>query len=580
MSRTLRAVHKDLKRLVRGEVLFDKVSRALYSTDASMFEIKPLGVVRPLDAEDVVNLVRYCHRHRIPITGRGAGSSVAGQAVGQGVVLDFSRFMNRLVEVDSGFARVQPGLVLGELNRRLGAMFFPPDPSSGEFCTLGGMISTNASGTHSLKYGVTRDYVLELEAVLSDGERVTITEQGPAKLYEPIAGLVEKHRDVIERYRPAAPKNSSGYHVWDRPVHLPRLVCGSEGTLCVIVEAKLRVVPRPKKRRLQVYGFDSTDAACARAVELMGQGPSALELIDDTALQCVLQYRPEFGSLIPSGARALLLVEFEDDGPSMPETLWQIRKMISPALERVKGERRSTRLVEDVCVEPSKVAEYVQGLKKILDGYGVRAAIFGHVGSGNIHCNMFLGARETALMKKIADDVTDLVMRLRGTLSGEHGDGLLRAPYLRKFFGDLYPVFERIKEIFDPAGILNPGKKLCRPRYSFLNDFRASRSPGFRVTPGFALLDVLEEAVRCNGCGKCRTYCPVFAEEREEYSLPRAKNNLVVAAARGELGLPGDGRFRGQMERCLACRKCLTECPAGCDLPAIAKALGLRPCGC
>lgn len=560
--------------MVRGELLFDDASRTLYSTDASMFEIKPMGVVRPIDAHDVTNVVRYCHKHKIPIIGRGAGSSVAGQAVGKGIVLDFSRFMNRLVEVGSDYARVQPGLVLGELNRRVGEMFFPPDPSSGEFCTLGGMISTNASGTHSIKYGVTRDYVLELEAVLSDGERITITDRGPAKLYDPIAKLFEERRDAIERNRPVAPKNSSGYHVYDRPVRLPRLVCGSEGTLCVIVEAKLRIVPRPKERRLEVQGFDSTREACVRAVELLGQGPSALELIDDTALECVLQYRPEFASMIPRGARALLFVEFEDDaGPSMPEALWQIRKMISPALERVNGERRSTRLVEDACVEPSKVADYVEGLKKILDGYGVKAAIFGHAGSGNIHCNVFVAPRETALMKKITDDVTELVTRLRGTLSGEHGDGLLRAPYLRKFFGDLYPVFERVKEIFDPAGILNPGKKLCRPRYSFLSDFRASRSPGFTVDPEFALLDVLEEAVRCNGCGKCRTYCPLFTEEQEEFSLPRAKNNLVVAAAQNELALPKDDRFRGHMDRCVSCGKCVTDCPAGCDLPAIARLL-------
>lgn len=603
------AIEHDLRRIIKGPVLFDEVTRTLYSTAACLFEIAPMGCVVPMDAEDLTNLVQYCAKHHIPITGRGAGTSLAGQAVGSGIIVDFSRLMNRIVEidVDRGWVRVQPGIVLNTLNAELKAhgYFFPPDPSSKTMCSIGGMVQTNAGGVHSLKYGTTRDYLIELDAILDNGEPARIRNERARRrlsgrlgeIFARTIGVVKEHAADIERDRPCSPKNSSGYHLYDVVtdgiVRLQRLIGGSEGTLCLLTEAKLSIRRLPRHRVLAMMVFPDSDAACEHTASILKLEPSAMELMDSTAIRMVSTFDP--GAKLDQDS-SVVLCEFDGDTSRellsrarklkafcprvniVPEkeyaSLWKLRQSVSPALERMPGKRRSTRVIEDACVLPERVPEYIRGLKKILKGHRREAAIFGHLGSGNIHVNVFLDlndARDVAIMSTVSFQVAELVRGLKGSLSGEHGDGLLRAPELRRQFPNLYPVFEQIKQIWDPGGIFNPGKKLCEKGYRFVQDIRLSRRPGFRTTGPFRSIESLLQ--RCNGCAKCHSYCPLFEEKQVEFSSPRAKVNLLLAAGESRLegsDLTRDPVMGDHFHLCQTCRKCLTDCPAGVDMPAIA----------
>lgn len=604
------AIANDLRRIVKGEVRFDDRTRAMYSTAACMFQIEPLGVISPRHAQDVSNVVRYCRRHQIPITGRGAGSSVAGQAVGPGIILDFCTHMNRVLRVspERRTARVQPGAVLGHLNRRLArnGLWFPPDPSSAAFCTLGGMINTNAGGVHSLRYGTTRDWIRSVDVVLDSGEQATFDKPVAPKrghrLGEIAAGalsLLRGFAGTIQANRPDAPKNSSGYHLYDalvrqNRVDLRKLYCGSEGTLAVLTGATLSVAPLPRSRVLVVLGYSGSREACDRIEAILRLSPSALELLDETTMEVLLGFAPDTGRIIgPPGA--YLLVEF-DNAPSRvkdlkrvsgsrfiacpdgkgAEEVWRIRRAVSPALERRPGPKRSTRVNEDVGVHPSRVGEYIALVKGLLQRYGFKAALFGHAGSGNIHVNLFVDTtdpNDLERMQAFGLEVYRGVREMRGTMSAEHGDGLLRAPYMREFYGELFQVFEALKAAFDPAGILNPGKKLAPHGYRFAQDLRIERRPthGGSHHPCVAPID--RQLHGCNGCAKCRTYCPLYLRAPTEFSSPRAKVNLLMAAGQNRLAfqeLTGDRTFRAHMEACLSCRRCVTDCPAGVDLPAIA----------
>jgi FAD/FMN-containing dehydrogenase/ferredoxin len=606
---TTSAIRNDLKRRVKGDVFFDDTWRAMYSTAACMFEIEPLGVIAPRNERDISRVVKYCRRHFIPITARGAGSSVAGQAIGPGVILDFTRYMNRILRVDrkARTVRIQPGVVLAALNQCLkrDGLTFGPDPSSGAFCTLGGMINTNASGAHSVKYGTVRDVTRRLRVVLDNGEAAILQRGARAKkgtrLGEIVAGatsLLRGFGEVVELEKPLAPKNSSGYQVFDAlnrgKLDLHKIFCGSEGTLGILTEALLEVSRVPRGRRLAVLGYAEPEQACEAIEPILNLKPSAIEFMDDTTIDILTDYAPEAKRLF-GGQRAYLMVEF-DNAPkklqklrrtarpasytapkgSKAEEIWRIRKLVSPALERRPGVKRSTRVTEDVCVEPRRVGEYLGALKRLLRQHGFEAAIFGHAGSGNIHVNLFADTRDPNDLQRIQSfglEVYRAVKFLHGTMSGEHGDGLLRAPYMREFFGDLYEVFDAIKQVFDPAGIFNPGKKLGPHGYRFVQDFRPSRRPAYIHTPLAELAPIEEHLLTCIGCAKCHTFCPIYEKEPVEFSSPRAKVNLLLTASQNRIDLAeltANPAFIEQLGACAECRLCLTMCPAGTDLPAIA----------
>lgn len=591
-------LERDLRRIVRGDVLCDEISRALYSTAACIFQIMPQAVVVPRDRQDVAAVVKYAAAREIPVTPRGAGSGLAGQTLGPGIILDFSKYMNRILETDQvhSTVRVEPGVVLGDLNRHLRkfGLWFPPDPSSGDVATLGGMIANNAAGAHSVKYGATRDYVAGLECVLDDG---SLTGQDRWKdLVEKMESLVAANRPLIERWKPDVLKNSSGYHLYDDPFDINRLIVGSEGTLAVVTEARLRIARRPAERILLRVFFDDLEPMGRAVQALRPLGPSALEVIDKTMIDLVRGSLLEYGQAMPENLRAILLCEFDGErrdavealaekarallGDALEvtvasggdyEKLWKVRKAASPILDRMQGPLRSTRIIEDACVHPDRLVDYIRGLKAIFARHGVDGIVFGHAGSGHVHVNVLMNPRSGehhAKIRPICEEVADLVASLRGTLSGEHGDGILRAAYLRKIFGKLYPLFEEVKQAFDPKNILNPGKKLAPADFDFTPFLRASRRPEAAYPQESPFLAWVGEIERCNGCGHCRTYCPVFKEVPDEAATPRGKAVLLGAALEGKVA--GDPEaLRRVADLCINCKLCLVLCPARVDIPGM-----------
>ncbi len=589
-------LEKDLKRLVKGDVLCDDVSRALYSTAGCIFQVMPAGVVVPRDREDVVRVVRYAADRGLPVTPRGGGTGLAGQTLGEGVILDFSKYMNRILETNQvqSWVRVEPGVVLGDLNRHLRrfGLWFPPDPSSGDVATIGGMIANNAAGSHTVKYGSTRDYVLGLDGVLDDGSR-----PGEARWKEierKVSALVAEHRALIDRSRPNVLKNSSGYHLYDPSFDMNRLVVGSEGTLAVVTEARLRVARRPAETALLRMYFDDLEKAGRAVQALRPLGPSTLEVIDKSMVDLVRGSLLEYRQQLPESLQTILLCEFDGErrdevvaraekarslmdeamdvtlaAGADAEVLWKVRKAASPILDRMTVPVRSTRIIEDAAVHPDNMAAYVEGLKRVFRKHEVEGIVFGHAGSGNFHVNVLMNpAREDhhARIRPICEDVADLVASLKGTLSGEHGDGILRAAYVRKIFGELVPLFEEVKRVFDPKGVLNPGKKVAPADFDFTRRMRPWLRPDRRFAGDSPFMPWVPELERCNGCGHCRTYCPVFREIPDEAAAPRGK----VAAFMGQLTgrYPADpARLREVADLCINCKLCLILCPTRVDVP-------------
>jgi len=616
------ALCRSLARLTTGEVLFDDLSREIYATAACLYRIRPLGIVAPRTAEEVSRIVAFLACEGIPITARGAGSGVAGQTLGEGIILDFARFMNRALAYDPATAtvEVEPGLVLAQLNRSLlrHRRFFPPDPSSGDYCTLGGMIANNSGGPHGVSYGSTRDWVESLEVVLADGavtefRPLAPSEQAPRSLleqslYQEIPAMLRHHRSLIEQYRPRV-KNSSGYHLWDLEdrdgrLNLAGLAVGSEGTLALVTKARLRTRQLPEQQSAALLFFDQLEKAGEAVAVIRRLQPAALEIMDDQFIRLVREYDPALGAALPENARAMLLVEFEKNETNDPaallrqlhrelmldsrlafafrealsreeqERLWAVRKAASPILYRRPGPPRLTRFVEDIVIPPERLVEGIRAIQRILAEHGTWAPILGHAGDGNLHLNPALDLedpRDQARMQDIADQVYDLVISLGGSITGEHGDGILRAPYVKRQFGPLIAVFREVKRIFDPAGILNPGKILREEDRLPLAGLR------FQVPPppaGYPPVRPLQQAplrellLSCHGCGLCRTYCPVFLATGREGDLPRAKLAALRGLAQGELSgeehLVG-GALDPLLAACISCERCLRQCPTGVD---------------
>jgi FAD/FMN-containing dehydrogenase/Fe-S oxidoreductase len=613
------SIRNDLERLISGEVFTDPVNREAYSTAAGIYRILPRAVIWPKDQADVAAVVRYAAQRGVTVTARGAGSGVAGQAIGPGIIIDLQKHMNKILAVnyESGEAIVQPGLILAELNRELAPynLKFPPDPSSGDYATIGGMIANNSSGAHSLKYGPTRAWTEKVKAVLADGS-VTWLEPKPAlpqsmiksdvlenRIYAGLPRLLKKHADAVERSRPRVSKNSSGYHVWDlikeNLLNPTPLIVGSEGTLAIVVKAFLKLAPVPDARAAALLCFESIERACDAAPALGSLEPSALEIMDRMFMETVREHRPELRRFLPEDAGAVLFIEFEardrDEAgrlldragevyknfqPRGPEMIFAgseaeineltaVRNAASPILYRLPG-KRLTRFIEDFVVPPERLGEGIGKVREILRKYGTEAPVIGHAGSGNLHMNPRLNLEDPEdrkAMKEIADEIYSAVIEMGGSITGEHGDGMLRAPYVKRQFPELAPLFTEIKELFDPSGILNPGKILSDAG-SVPPEMLRFGEPGGDAGC-YECLHVAgrrEMLLRCHGCGLCRTYCPVTSATGEELSLPRSKVSVLRAVALGLLdpeAREARDEFQRLLQLCTGCQRCVTGCPTG-----------------
>jgi FAD/FMN-containing dehydrogenase/Fe-S oxidoreductase len=520
---------------------------------------------------------------------------------------------------------VQPGVILAQLNRvlRRHGMQFGPDPSSSAFCTLGGMIANNAGGSHTVRYGATRQNTLALRMALANvsvietrpvdrpgrADRSRSEEDPVVRLSEGLRRIVEAHRPLIETWTPGTRRNSSGYALLDSvngQVDLARLFAGSEGTLGLVLDATLRIVPLPRAKATALVLFDDLQKSGAAVVEVLRARPSAVELLDRTILDVVREASPSAATSLPHGTEAVLIVELDGDEPLEVDArmtslagrltgrerlatevrksvgaedaarIWAIRKAASPILSRREGRLRNTRFIEDAAVRPEQMADFVTRLRRLLAKYELKAAIFGHAGDCNLHCNPLMNPkdpRDLEIMEAVAEEFVDLVVGMGGSISGEHGDGRLRTPYLRRAYGPLVDLFVDVKRLFDPEDLLNPGIKVHDGVTRLTDDLRYGARYR-RVTTSTGLDDPAwqREIEKCHGCGACRHYCPVAVETRDEAATARAKANLLRVVLSGALepGVIATDSFKSVMDLCVNCRLCHSECPTAIDIPGMA----------
>lgn len=502
-------IQEDLRGLVSGEVRCDDVFVQLYSTDASIYQIRPLGVVRPRTPDDVAACLRYAAERQIPVHARGAGTGLAGESLGPGLVLDFSCHFRRIIAREPDRVRVQPGVVHERLNAFLerSGRVFGPDPAMSHVTTMGSVVAIDGAGSRWLKYGSAHQHVLGLQIVLSDGTVLEARREpliggqsvdaDPRKreLINRLADVLTQNAEIIKRHQPRSRVNRSGYQLADvlseDTLDLPRLLAGSEGTLALFTELELATSPLPRHRGLALLFFERLESAARAVEEILPFSPSACDLLDRRHLSLARETDQRFAQLIPPSAEALLLVEQDGDeaalvrerlravvdrirrrrrlafdarqttSPDEMELYWRLPRRVVPTLYRVKGSTRPVPFVEDIAVPPETLPKFLLEMQNVFKQHQVTAALFGHAGHGQLHIRPFLDLgdpQHVALLQQLAHDLYEAVFRAGGTISGEHADGLSRTPFVRRQYGPLYNVFREVKRLFDPLNLLNPGK--------------------------------------------------------------------------------------------------------------------------
>jgi FAD/FMN-containing dehydrogenase/Fe-S oxidoreductase len=585
-----RALQQDLSASVEGEVRFDTGSRALYANDASIYRQAPIGVVVPKGVEDVVATVAACRRHGAPIFGRGTGTGLAGQSVNAAVLIDFTKYMNEILELDpeNRFARVQPGIILDTLRNAAEEydLTFGPDPATHSRCTLGGMIGNNSCGTHSILAGLTSDNIEALDVLLYDGTRLTvesgvsdgelerIIREGGRKgeIYQKLKDLRDRYADLIRERYPQIPRRVSGYNLDallpEKGFNVAAALVGTESTCALVLEARCKLIPSPQYRSLIVLGYEDGPAAADHATEMLEYDPIAVETFDrrlvDNELKKGFKRHPE---LLPEGD-GWLLVEFGGDSeeevdekarrltdamegseqfgmrlyedPTQKAEVWEIREG-GVGHSKIPGEHAGWPSWEDAAVAPERIGDYLRDLEELCDKHGLRvAALFGHVGHGCVHSRInwdFSTAEGVRTFRRFMEDAGDLVTKkYGGSLSGEHGDGQARAELLPKMVGEeIVGAFREFKAIWDPQGKMNPGK-VVGP-YPLDSNLRISPSYRTRsVETHFQFPDdggsFAEATERCFGVGACRqlggaTMCPSFMVTREEKHSTRGRARML-----------------------------------------------------
>ena len=625
------ALENDLKAGLAGEVHSGRAYRLLYATDASIYQMEPVAVVFPRGVADVQHVLQVAAQAGVPVLPRGAGTGLAGQTVNHAIVLDFSRQMGGVLEVNAEeqWARVQPGLVVAELNRTVNrqGLQYPVDPATANRATIGGGVGNNSCGAHSIVYGKTLDQVLGLEAVLADASRVRFERlEGTAleaKLEQPgIEGDVyrelrrigrEQAEEVAQRF-PKVMRRVSGYNLddfvdEDGPMDVARMVVGSEGTLAVVTEAKVRLVPIPKVKALAAVHFGSVVEAAEATLAALAHGPTAVELVDDVIVR---RCRASAGfrrlvEFVAGDPGAILFIEFYGESetealaklerldadlkrhglgyatvtttdPARQREMWRMREAGLGLLLSVRGDAKPVAFVEDAAVAPERLPAFVQRFQEVVGRHGTEASFYGHASVGCLHVRPMANIKSSEglrTMEAIATEIADLVLEFQGSLSGEHGDGILRGVFTERMFGPrLTDAFREIKHAFDPQALLNPGKIIDTPRFS--ENLRLGPATGnwqpdtvldFEFEGGMA-----GAAEQCNGQGACRKLdggmCPSFMVTLDEEHSTRGRANMLRLVFNGVLApdeLAGD-RLHDALDLCVECKACKAECPSGVDL--------------
>jgi FAD/FMN-containing dehydrogenase/Fe-S oxidoreductase len=627
------ALRMELERSLEGEIRFDAISRALYSTDASVYQIRPLGVVIPKSRQDIIRTVEICNRFRCPLTMRGGGTSQAGQAIGEGIQVDTSKYYNRVLEINAEerWARVEPGVVLDQLNAQLAplGLRFAPDISTASRATIGGMMANNSSGARSVLYGKTIDHVIEQVVVLSDASIAHFrdiprdaTPRGDtleAACYRAVLHLARELSGEIERRYPKVLRRVGGYNLDQftdpaAPVNLAKIMVGSEGTLGVVLEAKLGLVPLPKAKAVMVIGFHDLIESLSAAPAILKHNPSAIEVMDKSILDNTRQnlaLSRIHAAIIQGDPAATLCVEFyadrkddlpprlqaleqdlrsnnlgyyyhSENDPAAQARIWSLREAALGLSMAMKQDAKSISFVEDTAVAPEKLSAFIGRFMAIIRSHQTTAGVYAHASVGCLHVRPVINLKSEDGVRKfasIAEAVSDLVVEYGGALSGEHGDGLVRSPFMRKLFGDtLYEAFREIKRAFDPHGILNPGKIVDSPPLTSTLRFGAgyqARNPTswFDFSEYGGVAGAIE---MCSGVGACRkklsgTMCPSYMATLDESDTTRGRANALRMAISGQLDEPGlgDEGVYDVLDLCLECRACKAECPVNVDVATL-----------
>jgi FAD/FMN-containing dehydrogenase/Fe-S oxidoreductase len=633
-------LERELGRAIGGDVRFDAGSRLLYSTDASMYQVEPVGVVIPRNTDDVRAAIEIAARHRVAILPRGGGTSLTGQTVNHALVLDFSRYMDQVLEVNAEelWVRVQPGLVQDNLNhhvRPLG-LGFGPDTSTSNRATLGGMLGNNSGGSHSIAYGLTVEHVIELTTVLADGSRAVFGEVTPdefaakcrapgleGQIYREVARIRDTYGDEIRSRYPAHWRRVSGYNLNElvpaigrrhatngKPLSMARLIVGSEGTFVTVVEAKMRLIRRPKRTAVEVIHYHEIQEALESSSSILETGPYAVELTDKMILDLArnnIEQSQRMG-FVRGDPGAIMIVEYagETDAEvrskiealearrqregfgyaahvahdvAEQQSIWKLRKAGLGLLLGMKGDKKPIAFVEDTAVAPQHLAEFVSRFREIFAKHDTVGAYYGHCSVGCLHIRPVIDLktpRGLEQVRAIADEITDLVVRFNGTISSEHGDGRARSPYLERMYGPrMMQAFRELKAAFDPDNRMNPGNIVAPAgvtehlRYGTqYTTWEPQTLLDFSEQGGFAA-----SIEMCNGVGACRktlegTMCPSYMATKDEEHSTRGRANALRAVLSGRLPAT---EFTGRrlyevMDLCLECKGCKAECPANVDM--------------
>ena len=586
----------ELKQSLEGEVRFDPYSRAMYSTDASIYQIEPIGVILPRSREDVIAAVELASRYGVPVLPRGGGTSLAGQTVGHALILDMSKYMNRVLEVNTEerWARVQPGIVLEQLNHEIRntGLFFTPDPATANRSNVGGAIGNNSCGSHSIVYGKTIDHIIELDTVLSNGEPALLGPLTPSQLetrlhgdrlegeiYRRVRDIARAQAEEVDRRYPKVMRRVGGYNLdqimEDDGFNLAKMIVGSEGTLAAITEAKVNLEPRPQATALMAVHFSGLIESMEATVATLEFRPAAVELVGRVIIQQInasLGYRRRSG-FIEGDPHSILLVETAGDSEAEVSArldeierslrrggmgyafikmtdraeqanVWEVRKAGIGLMMGVKSAAKPIPFIEDCAVDTDRLPEYIQRVDDLIRENGTEAAYYGHASVGCIHVRPFIDLKEQEdvdRMYRISRGACDLVMEMGGAMSGEHGDGLVRSMWNEKVFGTtLYNAFREVKQAFDPKGIMNPGKIVDSPsmveNLRFGSDYRGLK---LETKLDFSRDGGITQAVEmCSGLGACRhtlggTMCPSYmATREEEHSTARPRQRAARGAVR------------------------------------------------
>ncbi len=621
---------KDLRNHVQGDVYFDSTHRKIYSVDASIYEIEPLGIVMPKSKEDIVTAINIAGKYGVPVIARGAATGITGGCLGKGLIIDHSRYFNNIEAVNfhDRFAICQPGVVQDSLNKILAVRNFRlgPETSTGDRATLGGMMANNSAGARSLYYGKMVDHVIGIELILASGEVIYFKEvddhtlkeklnltSREGHIYREVCRIREQYREEIQQHFPQISRRVSGYNLDELlksgPLNICKLITGSEGTLGIAGQIKVNLMEMPQYVGLSLIFFHSLQESLKHIASIMERQPISLELIDDQIISRGRESPTMRNKLewLRGSPKALLVVEFQAHSENelkdklqgfnsnmqqknigyercsiMDEKqmkhVWDLRKSGLGLLLSKRSYSRALAFIEDISIDPRKLPDFMEKFQIYLNSIGKEAGIYGHVGAGCMHVRPYIDLRssdEQILMKKILEDVSSLVLEYGGALSGEHGDGIVRTWLNEKMFGKkIYQAFKELKAAFDPSNLMNPGKIV--DGQPFLDHLRFSPSTSigkidtfldFSAEGGFELAVDL-----CNGNGLCRknegVMCPSFQATDNEYDSTRARAQALrsIIHSSSPLEKLTEQGLYDVLDLCLQCKGCKTECPSQVDM--------------